>query len=161
MRILVIIIASLQLLFFASRASGQDTASSEEFRLLEPGEILALRRGQAAPRDGLLVDSEDMLRISQEYDRMRYLLTRTEERDREVCDVRVEMERARLTACEERLALRDELWSARQSELLAAVAAANERAAQAAQRGWWESPLLWAIVGGVVVGVVWIAAEVR
>lgn len=136
-------------------------APVEEFRLPEPGEILPLRRGTAAPRDGLLIDAEDMLRISQEYDRMRYLLTRTAERDAETCEVRVEMERARIGACEERLRLRDELWTARQAELAALVAEAREQARHAAERGWYENPVLWFCVGVVVTGIVWIAASVR
>jgi len=136
-------------------------APVEEFRLPEPGEILPLRRGTAAPRDGLLIDAEDMLRISQEYDRMRYLLTRTAERDAETCEVRVEMERARIGACEERLRLRDELWTARQAELAALVAEAREQARHAAERGWYENPVLWFVVGVAVTAIVWVAASVR
>lgn len=133
----------------------------EEFRLPEPGEVLPLRRGAAAPRDGLLIDAEDMLRISQEYDRMRYLLTRTAERDAETCDVRVEMERARLSACEERLRLRDELWADRQDELALQIEAARTEARRAAERQFWESPVLWFVVGVTATSVVWIAATVR
>lgn len=133
----------------------------EEFRLPEPGEVLPLRRGAAAPRDGLLIDAEDMLRISQEYDRMRYLLTRTAERDAETCEVRIEMERARIGACEERLRLRDELWTARQAELVALVTEAREQARHAAERGWHENPILWFVVGVAATGLAWIAATVR
>ena len=133
----------------------------EEFALPEPGDLVPLRRGTAAPRDGLLIDAVDMLRISQEYDRMRYLLTRTAERDAETCGVRVEMERARIGACEERLRLRDELWTARQAELVALVTEAREQARQAAERGWYENPVIYFIVGAVVVGLVWIATAVR
>lgn len=136
-------------------------ATSEEFRLPEPGEVLPLRRGATAPRDGLLIDAEDMLRISQEYDRMRYLLTRTSERDRETCDVRVEMERARTGACEERLRLRDELWTARQNELAALVTEARSQAQHAAERQWFENPVLWFVVGVAATAIVWIAATVR
>ncbi len=57
-----------------------------------------------------------------------FQLERTAERDRETCDVRVEMERARLTACEERLRLRDELWTARQDELNDAISEARAEA---------------------------------
>lgn len=131
----------------------------EEFRLPEPGEILPLRRGTSAPRDGLLIDAEDMLRIQQEYDRMRYLLTRTAERDAETCDVRVAMEHARLTACEERLRLRDELWTARQTELADQVVEARAEARRAAERAWFEQPALWFFVGVVATGAVWIAVE--
>jgi hypothetical protein len=133
----------------------------EEFALPEPGDLVPLRRGAAAPRDGLLIDAEDMLRISQEYDRMRYLLTRTAERDAETCGVRVEMERARIGACEERLRLRDELWTARQAELAALVAEAREQARHAAERGWYENPVLWFVVGVAATGLVWIATAVR
>lgn len=136
-------------------------APEEEFRLPEPGELIPLRRGAAAPRDGLLIDAEDMLRISQEYDRMRYLLTRTAERDAETCEVRVEMERARLGACEERLRLRDELWTARQNELAMLVTEARAEARHAAERSWFESPVLWFCVGVVATAAVWIAVEVR
>lgn len=136
-------------------------ATSEEFRLPEPGEVLPLRRGATAPRDGLLIDAEDMLRISQEYDRMRYLLTRTSERDRETCDVRVEMERARTSACEERLRLRDELWTARQNELAALVTEARSQAQHAAERQFWESPIFWFVIGAVASSAVWIAVTVE
>lgn len=136
-------------------------APAEEFRLPEPGEVLPLRRGATAPRDGLLIDAEDMLRISQEYDRMRYLLTRTAERDAETCEVRVEMEHARTSACEDRLRLRDELWTARQAELAALVTEARAQAQHAAERQWFENPVLWFCVGVVATGVVWIAATVR
>jgi hypothetical protein len=132
----------------------------DEFRLPEPGEILPLRRGSTAPRDGLLIEAEDMLRIQQEYERMRFLLERTAERDRETCDVRVEMERARLTACEERLHLRDELWTAREDELNDTIVEARAEARRAAERAWFESPVLWFCIGVVATSVVWIAATV-
>jgi hypothetical protein len=133
----------------------------EEFVLPEPGDLVPLRRGTAAPRDGLLIDAEDMLRISQEYDRMRYLLTRTVERDAETCGVRVEMERARLTACDERLTLRDDLWAARQTELANMVSEARAEARRAAERSWIESPVLWFVVGVAATSLVWVAATVR
>jgi hypothetical protein len=132
-----------------------------EFRLPEPGEVVPLRRGALAPRDGLLIDAGDLLQIQQEYERMRFLLERTAERDRETCDVRVEMERARTSACEERLRLRDELWTARQAELAALVTEARAAAAHAAERAWYENPVLWFCVGVVATGIVWIAATVR
>lgn len=157
-RILFLLVMLMPSLAFAQETTPSTT---EEFRLPEPGEILPLRRGTAAPRDGLLIDAEDLLRIQQEYERMRFLLTRTSERDAEVCDVRVEMERARLTACEERLRLRDELWEARQIELSDAVAAARSEARRAAERQWYESPVLWFVVGAVATSIVWIAASVE
>jgi hypothetical protein len=154
-------LAMAVLLLTATAQAQEAPTAPEDFRLPEPSEVLPLRRGATAPRDGLLIDAGELLRISQEYDRMRYLLTRTEERDREVCDVRVAMEQARTTACSERLTLRDELWAARQAELLAQVAEAREATARANERGWWESPILWVVIGAVAVAAVWIAVEVE
>ena len=154
-------VAFAMALLLTSTASAQEAPTApEEFTLPEPDEILPLRRGATAPRDGVLIDAAELLSISQEYDRMRYLLTRTSERDRETCDVRVAMEHARTLAGEERLSLRDELWTARQAELLALVAEAREATARASERGWWEAPILWAVIGAVAVAAVWIAVEV-
>lgn len=147
-----------------SSALAQEPApseASEEFRLPDPSEVLPLRRGAAAPRDGLLIDAGDFLQIQQEYDRMRYLLGRTSERDREVCNVRVEMEHARLSAAEDRLRLRDDLWGSREADLLRQLQEAQEQARRAAERGWWESEALWFAVGVVATGAVWAAVTVR
>lgn len=145
----------------AQEPSPSASGASEEFRLPDPSEVLPLRRGTPAPRDGLLVDAADFLQIQQEYDRMRYLLGRTSERDREVCDVRVEMEHARLSAAEDRLRLRDDLWGSRETDLLRQLQEAQEQARRAAERGWWESEALWFAVGVVATGAVWAAVTVR
>lgn len=102
-----------------------------------------------------------MLQIQMEYDRMRFMLGRTAERDRELCDVRVEIEHARLSAAEERLRLRDDLWGSREEDLVRQLREAQEQARQAAQRGWWESEALWFAVGVVATGAVWIGVSVR
>ena len=147
----------------AASASAQDAAQAapQAFQLPEPGEVTPLRRGVAAPRDGLLIDAADLLQIRQEYDRMHFLLGRTSERDREVCDVRVEMEHLRLLAAEERLTLRDGLWSTREEDLLRQLREAQEQSRRAAERGWWESEALWFAVGVVATGAVWAAVTVR
>jgi hypothetical protein len=140
----------------------EQPAPSSEFQLTEPTqEILPLRRGAMAPRDGLLIDAADLLQIRADYERLRYLLTRTAERDAELCDVRVAIERAHTAAAEERLTLRDGLWNARQAELVAQVARAQEQAQRAAERSFWEHPGLWAAIGGAIVGLVWVATAVR
>ncbi len=149
------------LLMLPARSAAQETPEATELRLPEPEEILPLRRGAPAPRDGLLIGAADLLQIQQEYERMRYLLDRTTERDRETCDVRVEMERSRISACEERLRLRDDLWTARQAELTAALVEAREATRAAAERSWFEHPALWFAVGVVVTAIVWVAATVR
>ena len=92
---------------------------------------------------------------------MRYLLSRTSERDRELCDVRVEMERARLSAAEERLRLRDDLWGSREGDLLRQLRESQAQARRAAERGWWESEALWFAVGVVATGAVWAGVTVR
>ena len=155
------LLALVLVLSVTSAAQAQEAVDPEAFRLPEPGEISALRRGVPSPRDGLLIAADDLLHIQMEYDRLRYLLGRTQERDGQVCDARVEMERMRIGACEERLALRDTLWTARQAELLAQIAEAREAARRAGERGWYEHPAMWFAVGVLATAAVWIAATVR
>lgn len=151
----------LMSLLLASVARAQDVEPNP-YQLAEPSqEILPLRRGAVAPRDGLLIDAADLLQIRADYERLRYLLQRTTERDSEVCDVRVQIEQSRTAACGERVTLRDELWGQRQAELIAQLAAAEQRARQAAHREWYEEPILWAVVGAVAVGVVWIGTAIQ
>lgn len=161
-RPLAFILAAM--VFIPSLASGQDVVAPgtpEQFQLPDLGDILPLHRGTAAPRDGLLIDADDLLQIRQEYERMRYLLMRTTERDTQVCDVRVQVEHAHTEACGERLTLRDDLWGARQHELVQQIADAQQRANQAAQRQWYDQPILYLIIGAAVVGLIWIATAVR
>lgn len=134
--------------------------TDDEFELPEPTELTPIRRGGTSPRDGLIIDAGEMLDIQMAYDRMRFMLDRIAERDRETCDVRVEMEHARLTACEERLHLRDDLWEAREDELNDTIVEARAEARRAAERAWFESPVLWFCIGVVATSVVWIAATV-
>lgn len=139
-------------------ARAQEAAT---FQLTEPSDILPLRRGAVSPRDGLLIEAADLLQIRTDYERLRYLLTRTVERDGGLCDVRVQIEQARTASCGDRVTLRNELWAARQAELNQALVAAEGRAARAAERGLLESPALWAVVGAAIVGALWIAVSVR
>jgi len=143
--------------------SGQEAPGTpDQFQLPTPAsDILPLHRGTAAPRDGLLIDAADLLQIQQSYERMRYLLTRTAERDTELCDVRVQIEHAHTLAAEERLTLRDDLWGARQVELVAQVQATQEQVRRAAERGWYEQPILFVVIGAAIVGAIWIATAVR
>jgi len=145
-----------------SAASAVAAVSTDQFQLPVPGDILPLHRGQPAPQDGLLVAEDDMLHIRQEYDRMRFLLGLMTQHDSEVCDVRVQTEQARTQAATDRLTLTNQLWTARQQELLASIQAAQHQAQQAAQREWYESPALWAAIGVVLATVVYAAVvEVR
>lgn len=147
-------------LLLALLFAAQPVRAQEAPQLVEP-EIVPLRRGATAPHDGLLIDASSLLQIRADYERLRYLLTHASERDAAICDVRVQIEQARTSACSERVTLRDELWSARQAELNAALVAAETRAVRAAERGILESPALWAVIGAAIVGALWIAVSVN
>jgi len=148
-------------LFTPASVAAQETPPAG-YQLTEPAhQIVPVRGGHLAPRDGLLIDADDLLQIRAEYERMRYLLTRTTERDAEVCGVRVQIEQARTAACGERVSLRDELWTQRQTELVMQLREARQAAQQAGERSFWEHPALWFAVGVVATGLVWIAATVR
>lgn len=161
MRLLVIIL-SVAIAAQPLGALAQDAqASADQFQLPEPGDILPLRRGQASPQDGLLIDAHDMLQIQQEYERMRFLLGLTQQRDTEVCDVRVQIEHAHTTAAEERLALHTTLWEGRQQELVASVQQAQQQAQHAAERSFFDQPAVWFAIGILVATVAFIAVSVR
>jgi len=159
------IILSVALAMLPARAVAQPPVttapSADQFQLPEPGDILPLHRGTPAPQDGLLIGAADLIGIQQGYERMRFLLGLTTQRDAEVCDVRVQVEHARTSAAEERLALHDELWTARQAELVAAVAAAQAQAQHAAERQWYEAEALWFAIGILVSTVAFVAVSVR
>jgi len=156
-----------------ARANAQDTAPpaapptaapSAAFQLPDVGDFLPLHRGTAAPRDGLLVDQAEMLSIVQGYDRLQHLLDATVTRDGESCDVRVAIEHAHTVASEERVSLRDALWTDRQAELVAQIQAVQVQLVQAqhaAERQWWELPVLWFFVGVAVAAAVVVAVIVR
>jgi len=152
-----------------ARANAQDTAPptaapSAAFQLPDVGDFLPLHRGTAAPRDGLLVDQAEMLSIVQGYDRLQHLLDATVTRDGESCDVRVAIEHAHTLASEERVSLRDSLWTERQAELVAQIQAVQVQLVQAqrsAERQWFESPALWGVVGALIATAVFLAVTVR
>lgn len=143
------------------RVLAQDTptaAPSAQFQLPDPGDVLPLHRGTPAPRDGLLIDADNLLSIQQSYDRMRYMLDHITDRDQQICDARVQVEQARTTAATATTSLHDDLWTQRQQELRQALAQATARA----ERQWWESEALWFAIGGLVVaGVIAVVASVR
>ena len=170
----VAFILSVAIAALPARAYGQPPAvapattlvptPTDQFQLPDPGDILPLRRGTPAPQDGLLIDASDLLSIQQSYERMRFLLGLTTQRDTEVCDVRVQIEHARTSAAEERVTLHDELWTGRQGELTAAIAALQvqvQQAQHAAERQWHEAPALWFAIGVVVSAVAVVAVSVR
>lgn len=163
MRVLAFIL-SVAIAVMPVRVLAQDapapstTAPSAQFQLPDPGDVLPLHRGTPAPRDGLLIDADNLLSVQQSYDRMRFLLDHMTERDQQVCDVRVQIEQARTAAATETTSLHDTLWTQRQAELQHALAQAQAQA----QRQWWEAEALWFAIGGLVVaGVIAVVATVR
>lgn len=130
--------------------------------LPEPGEMRlqlggfrAIRRGQPAPDDGILVAADTLLRIQMDYDALAFRLGRERERAEARCLVQLDMERARTRAEMERLILRDGLWRDRERELREAV----QQARQDAVRQWYENPGLWAGVGALVASLVAVLAS--
>lgn len=120
--------------------------------------IVALDQGERAPRAGMLIPQSDLVTWRLEIESLRYELEAVRDLHRDQARVRQEL-------CLERLDLRDEaqeareaLWRERAAELGAQVREAREAAREAAERGWWEHPALWASIGvvattAVVVGV--------
>jgi hypothetical protein len=161
LRVLAIILSVAVATLPARVVAQPPAAPADQFQLPEPGDILPLRRGQSAPQDGLLIDAHDLLSIQQEYERMRFQLGLVERRDTEVCDVRVQVEHARTAAAEERLSLHDELWTARQTELLATIEQARQQARHAAERGFFDEPAVWFAIGIIVASVAFVAVSVR
>lgn len=140
------------------RASAQETEA-----LREPGELRlrlgdfrGVRRGQAAPDDGILMAPETILRIQIDYDALALRLTRERERAEDRCQVQLDMQRARTRAESERVTLRDGLWAAREGELIEAARRAREEAV----RQWYENPGLWTGVGALVASLVAILVQI-
>lgn len=130
-------------------------ASAQEPQLEVPdvqlpttGEILALDAGDRAPRAGMLIEDADLVLWRQTIERLTFQLAALRELDARTLALRLDEERARTRAAEERTALRDELWRARAEEISAALSASRGREGPA----WYEQPLLWLVVGAVLGG---------
>lgn len=124
----------------ASPASAQDVPDVE---LPEPR---LLREGERAPFTGQLMAQEDVLRWAATIEELQHRLELDVRTERERCDVRLELERARTTAATETLTLHDTLWTDRVAELTRALGEAR----RSAERQWYESPALWFAIGAVV-----------
>lgn len=120
---------------------------------LPGGEILALEQGERAPRPGMLIGDEDLVAWRQTIERLSYQLAAERALAGQLLTARLEMERARTRAAEERLTLHETLWRQRAEELSRDLA----RARADSGPSWYESPILW-FAGGVVVTVVAVVA---
>ena len=134
---------------FTARA---DDPTPTDVALPSAGEVVALDQGDRAPHAGMLVLDEDLFSLQAGLAGARLRLAADAQLAAQVLDARLAQERARTTAAQERVQLHDGLWQDRQRELLVELAAARRRA----ERGWWESPPLWLVVG-LVLGVVGVA----
>lgn len=143
---LLLVLASL----LAAPAGAQEVPSVE---LPEPR---LLREGERAPFTGQLMAQEDVLRWARTIEDLQHRLVLDVRTEVERCDVRLELERARTGAAEDRLTLREGLLRERITELATAV----QEARRAATREWYESPALWFAIGAIVATGVAVALAV-
>ena len=137
----------LMLVFGAQSASAQELPEPPSVQLAPPE---ALRRGQPAPRDGLFVEPATYFGLVRQIEGLEFRLGHLVRTERDICARRVEIETLRTGAERDRLTLRDGLWQQRQTELLARITEAQA----AAQRQWYEQPVLWLVLGGALVGII-------
>lgn len=114
------------------------------------GEILALEAGERAPRAGMLIADDDLALWRREIERLTYRLAATVALDAQTLELRLDQERARAAAAEERATLRDELWRTRAEELGRSLTESRGREGPR----WFEQPMLWTVVGAILGGAV-------
>jgi hypothetical protein len=137
----------IAILFLASLAHAQDMPQLPDVPEVQletsGGSILALEQGQRAPRAGMLIADEDLAAWRLEIRRLRFQLDAQRNVFQLTMEARLEQERARTRAAEDRLELRDRLWGQRAQELSdqLAVSRADEGPA------WYEHPVLWFAAG--------------
>jgi len=90
------------------------------------------------------------LGLTSQIENLEWMLGRTVRMERDRCEREVAIERHRTTGARDALQLRESLWQTRQVELLAEI----EESRRAAERQWWEQPILWFMAGGVVIGAI-------
>lgn len=113
-------------------------------------EILALDSGDRAPRDGMLINDEDLVAWRQRIEQLTFQLAALRELDSRTLALRLDEERARTGAATDRASLRDELWRQRAAELSASLATAQAQAARGP--AWYDAPILWTLIGAVLGG---------
>lgn len=136
------ILASILVLFVgcgAALAHAQDPAPR----------IVALDAGEAAPFEGMLIPDDELIAWRREIERLRNELVLIQQRADALRAADAVLADARSRAGDERLALREALWTERATDLT------RERDEARAQRGprWWQRGALWLPVG-IVAGIV-------
>lgn len=135
-----------------AQASAQDgsleapPAAGEPASTEPEGAVAFVLEGGRAPFSGFLIEGEDLARWRFRIETLEYRLDADARAAAARVEVLLEAERARTHAAEERLTLRETLWTARVEELAATLAEAR----RAAERQWYESEALWFAVGAVV-----------
>lgn len=144
----------LALWMTAGTVQAQELPEPPQVQLVPPRPHLvppeALRRGQAAPRDGLFVEPPTYLGLTRHVDDLEFLLARTVRMETDRCEARIERVQVRLQAANETLELHDSLWESRQAELATSLAEAR----RSAERGWWENDVLWLTIGVAAGGII-------
>jgi hypothetical protein len=146
-----VVVVALLLALVAAPARAQDP---EEDAPAE-GQIVALRLRQPAPFAGLLLEQEDLVRWRLEIESLRYRLTADHERAAAELQVHLDLGEQRLVAERARRALVEELWTQRAAELRGAL----DEALRRAERGPWEQPVLWLVIG-LAVGAAAVAVAI-
>jgi hypothetical protein len=132
------------------RASAQDVAELPEVPRVDLADVERLEPGARAPWAGVLLRPELLEALGDEIEDLRFRLTLEARRAGERASVAAELSAARVQACEDRLELRDDLWTARAGELSADLASARARE----DRWTWEDfGLGFGIGGGVVAAI--------
>lgn len=151
----------LVLVLLPSMAMAQELPEVPEVELPVSGEIVALERGDRAPSAGMLILDADLVAWRHRIERLTFELHAERVTAAAICESRIEQERLRLAAAEDRLELRERLWGDEASRLAAELVTAREEAN--AGPDFLEHPLLWFGTGFVVaaLGGVAIAAALR
>jgi hypothetical protein len=116
-------------------------------------DIPYLATGRPAPFDGFLIRGTDLAQWKLRIEILDHQLTYDVATEVRVAALQVSLEAARTTAVEERLALRDRLWTEQGNTLTRELMQARKDAI----RSWYESPTLWFTCGVIVSSILAIA----
>lgn len=139
------------MLALPSMAMAQELPEVPDVELPMSGEIVALERGDRAPSAGMLILDADLVAWRHRIERLTFELHAERVTNAAICESRIEQERLRLAAAEDRLELRERLWGEEATRLAGELATAREAAN--AGPDFLEHPLLWFGAGVLVTGL--------
>lgn len=111
------------------------------------GEIVALDANERAPWAGLLIEETDLVKWKLTIDHLRFRLDRDIRLEIEKSGIRVGVEKEKMALAQESYRLREGMYKERLAERDKAILAAEKRAEEASERGFFEQPLLWFVAG--------------